>query len=427
MTKLERLQGEFVAIEAKAKPLHEKESRTDAEAAEFKDLLAQMKAKKAEIDLEVEATSAFSSLPGDRVEVHDVADEAPYAMGEFLQDVAFEARTHEKRPRLVRHQQRNRIMAAASGMNEGLPAEGGFMVGTDFASGMVRRVYDNSQVVNRCSKLTISGTSNSIKINGIDETSRATGSRWGGVRGYWIEEAGTLTGSKPKFRQIELLLKKQAVLYYATDEVLQDATALEQNANMVVSGEIQFLLQDAIINGNGAGKPLGILQGPCLVSVDAEPGQEADTIVFQNISKMWARCWAGSRANSIWLINQEIEPQLDLLSIPVGTGGAPVYMPPGGLADSPYGRLKGRPVVPIEQCAALGDAGDIILADLGQYQLADKGGVQMASSMHVEFLTDQMVFRFIYRVDGQPLWHSALTPYKGAGTLSPFVTLAARA
>jgi len=137
---------------------------------------------------------------------------------------------------------------------------------------------------------------------------------------------------------------------------------------------------------------------------------------------------APSRLNSVWLINQEIEPQLDTLAVPVGTGGFPVYMPPGGIADAPYGRLKGRPVIAIEQCQALGDAGDIILADFSQYMIADKGGVQSASSMHVLFTTDEMTFRFIYRVDGQPLWNSALTPYKGtSNTLSPFVTLGARA
>ncbi len=126
-------------------------------------------------------------------------------------------------------------------------------------------------------------------------------------------------------------------------------------------------------------------------------------------------------------MNQEIEPQLDGLVLPVGTGGVPVYLPPGGIADSPYGRLKGRPVIPIEQAAALGDKGDLMLADFSQYQLIDKGGVQAASSMHVQFLTDEMVFRFIYRVDGQPSWKASLTPYKGSNKLSPFVTLAARA
>jgi hypothetical protein len=48
-------------------------------------------------------------------------------------------------------------------------------------------------------------------------------------------------------------------------------------------------------------------------------------------------------------------------------------------------------------------------------------------SVHVAFLTDESIFRFIYRVDGQPIWNAALTPFKGSNTLSPFVVLAARA
>ena len=42
-------------------------------------------------------------------------------------------------------------------------------------------------------------------------------------------------------------------------------------------------------------------------------------------------------------------------------------------------------------------------------------------------MTDESVFRLVYRCDGQPLWSAALTPFKGSNTLSPFVTLAERA
>jgi len=70
--------------------------------------------------------------------------------------------------------------------------------------------------------------------------------------------------------------------------------------------------------------------------------------------------------------------------------------------------------------------GDIVLANLDQYLLIDKP-MQSAMSIHVQFLTDQTVFRFVYRVDGQPAVHSALTPYKGSNTRSPFVALATRA
>ena len=70
---------------------------------------------------------------------------------------------------------------------------------------------------------------------------------------------------------------------------------------------------------------------------------------------------------------------------------------------------------------------DIILADLSQYQMIQKGGVQAASSIHVQFLTDETAYRFVYRVDGQPAWHDTLTPHKGSSPVSPFVALATRA
>jgi HK97 family phage major capsid protein len=101
-------------------------------------------------------------------------------------------------------------------------------------------------------------------------------------------------------------------------------------------------------------------------------------------------------------------------------------MPPGGLSDAPYARLKGRDIIPTEYNAALGTPGDITLVDLSQYMLVDKGGVQMATSMHVAFDTDEMRFRITYRVDGKPMWSKPMTPYKGSTLRSPFVGLAQR-
>ena len=185
-------------------------------------------------------------------------------------------------------------------------------------------------------------------------------------------------------------------------------------------------MDTAIVNGSGNGQPLGILNAGCLATVDAESGQAADTVVAENIIKMRARLFPQSRANSVWLINQNVEPQLHAMSLAVGVGGVPVYMPAGGLSGSPYDTLYGRPVIPIEQCPSLGDLGDIILADLNGYILAQKGGIESAMSIHVKFDYDESVFRFVMRVDGQPIRASALTPYKGTDTLSHFVVLAAR-
>ena len=88
--------------------------------------------------------------------------------------------------------------------------------------------------------------------------------------------------------------------------------------------------------------------------------------------------------------------------------------------------LLGRPVIPVEHCAVLGTPGDVVLADLSQYLLIDKGAPRQDYSMHVNFLTDEGVFRFVYRVDGQPSWKKPLTPKSAGSTLSPFISLATR-
>jgi HK97 family phage major capsid protein len=321
-----------------------------------------------------------------------------------------------------------RLSQRATGLNEGVPSEGGFLVQQDFAQELIKRTYETGQVFNRCRQQPISGNANGIKINAVAETSRADGSRWGGILAYWKSEAALKTKSKPTFRQIELDLKKLIGLCYATDELLADAAALEAVLMQGFSEEIAFKLDDGVINGTGAGQMLGILASPALVTVAIEAGQPADSLDPQNIIKMWSRCWGRSRLNAVWYINQDIEPQLFSLGIAIGTAGSTIYMPPGGLSGQPYGTLFGRPVIPIEHCQTLGDAGDIILFDPSQYIVADKGGLQSASSIHVQFIYDETVFRFVYRVDGQPIWHAALTPFTGAAnTLSPYVTLAARA
>ncbi len=318
--------------------------------------------------------------------------------------------------------------AAASGLNETVPSEGGFLVQQDFTNDLLQDLIKTGILAPKCRPQQISGPANSIKINGVDETSRVS-SRFGGIVGYWADEAEEKTKSKPKFRKIELNLHKIIGLCYATDELLADAAALESFIRAAFPSEFGFLVDDAIVNGTGAGQPLGILNAGCLIQQAKETGQKADTIMAENVIKMSSRIFASSYQNADWYINQMCLPQLYTMSIAVGTGGQLVFVPPGGLSVAPYGMLLGRPVIPIEQCAALGDLGDIILANMNGYILAQKGGIRSDVSIHVRFIYDESVFRFVLRLDGQPVRASALTPYKGGATAtqSDFIALAERA
>jgi HK97 family phage major capsid protein len=134
---------------------------------------------------------------------------------------------------------------------------------------------------------------------------------------------------------------------------------------------------------------------------------------------MWKRRWSGV-SDYVWFINQDVMPQLDQLYLT-----STLAVPPNFLAYGPDGvmRMKGKPVIEVEYAQTMGTEGDILLAAMSQYQAIDKGGVQTAESIHVAFATDETCYRFVYRIDGQPSWHSALTPLHGSNTQSPFVSL----
>lgn len=346
-----------------------------------------------------------------------VGDRRVNGFGEFLVAVHRAGAGQGTDPRL--------FQAAGQGANETVGADGGFLVPTEYANDIEHRMY-GGELLSRVSKRTLT-TGNSIELTQVDETSRATGSRHGGVQAYWVDEGTAPSGSRPKYARQEWKPRKLAALGYATDELLADASMIESEMFDSFVDELQFVTEDAVVAGTGAGMPQGILNSGCLVTVAKETGQAAATFEKANIDKMWSRMHARSRAGAVWLINQDVEPQLDDLQMVIGTGGVPVYLPPGGLSETPFARLKGRPVIPVEYCPTLGTVGDILLVNLGQYVMVDKGEPQRASSMHVAFTTDEQAFRVTYRVDGHPRWRTALTPYKGSATQSPFVALATRA
>lgn len=319
------------------------------------------------------------------------------------------------------------IAKAASGMGENTGSDGGFLVPTEFVTKILERVYSPANLLGMTDSYTVA--SNVIAFPRSAETSRANGSRWGGVRAYWRDEGDQGTATKTTFGRLQLTLHKLFVMINASDELLSDAQgiALEQYLFRVASEEINFVVSDAILNGSGSGQPLGILNSSCLITVAKEIGQAAATLNTQNVLNMWSRLWAPCRQKAVWLIHQDVEPQLHTMTI--GAGGADIvaYLPPGGLSANPYATLMGRPVLPVEWCATLGAAGDIVLADLRHYVTATKGLIESALSIHLRFDYDESVFRFIFRLDGVPWWSAPLTPYKGSNTQSCFVTLAERA
>lgn len=317
------------------------------------------------------------------------------------------------------------IQAAASGMNESIGSEGGFFLQPTLLPGVLEPVYTEDPLLSRVTRIPITGAG--LKYNVVDETSRATGSRYGGLQMYWVAEADTALQKKPKLRQMELSPKKIMGIGYLTDELQEDAAAAEVLLVNAFQNELRFMLTDAIFRGSGAGMPKGFLNSGAKVEQAIEGSQtiaNTNASIATNLSKMLSRIPESMWGDVIFLYQQELLPSL--VTAVIGSSTVPIFTQPGGLKDAPAGALLGRPAFPSEFCEAVGTPGDIIALVPSQYYLGDTGAAKSSTSVHVRFLYDEGTMKITYRVDGHLTWTVAVTPFKGALTRSPVVTLAVR-
>ncbi len=313
----------------------------------------------------------------------------------------------------------SRLQAAASTYgNEGTGADGGFAVPPQFAQTISAVALEEESLLSYADNTPVTGNSMSFPK---DETTP-----WGstGITANWEGEGDTKSSKKPGLKLDHLRLKKLSVLVGATDELLADSAAMGAYLAKKMSEAVRWKSNDAIINGNGTGMPLGILNGGSVVSIAKETSQAAATIVAANLSKMLARVLKGG-GNLVWLINPDAMPQIHLLTL----GDTPIWTPPQeGFKGAPNGFLLGRPIVETDACDTVGSVGDIILANMGGYRAITKaGGEEFSESMHLWFDQDVTAFKLNFRMDGQPALSDAITPPNSTATRSHFATIAARA
>lgn len=402
-------------------------SELEAQAVNLRDSIKRLEALEAHEQEARRLQAPASKTPNISITREEGCDESGQyrgfrSLGEQLQSV------HRASLPGNRVDERLEKIRAASGLNETNLSEGGFLVQSDFMVDLQRDTYSSGTLASKCRRVALGPNSNTLEFIEIDESSRADGSRYGGVRAYWRAEAATVAASKPKLKTSRITVEDMMAICYVTDQALQDAPSLGSLVREAYAEEMAFVLDAAIVEGDGAGKPLGIKTAPCLITIAKESNQTNDTLVFANVSKMRQSMTRRGRQNAEWLINDELLPQLEALYVPLGTAtGLPVFTPAGQFGTKQE-LLYSRPVTEVEACSALGDLGDIFFADLSEYLLVEKGTIDAQTSIHVRFEYGENCFRFTMRCNGRPRPSTALTPYKATSGAkrSPFVTLAAR-
>jgi HK97 family phage major capsid protein len=340
--------------------------------------------------------------------------------GEFEHMAAFARAIHWNNKRPDDQAKLARIVNTFSSV---VPSDGGFLIPETLRAELLRVSLESSVVRSRARVIPMETLR--VPIPMIDSTTNS-GSVYGGMVAYWGEESAALTESAAKFGKIMLEANKLYGFAIAPNELLQDSLlSFVALIDQLWPEAISFFEDLGFLRGSGVGEPYGLLGNPATVAVDKETGQDAATVVFQNVIKMYSRMLPASLSRAVWLASPEVFPELATMALNVGTAGSAVWMPDAH--GAPQLTLLGRPVILTEKAQVLGTQGDLAFVDMGYYLIGDRQSMSADSSKEYKFGHDQTAFRIIQRVTGRPWLQQAITPANGSSnTLSPFVELATR-
>ena len=340
------------------------------------------------------------------------ASDAPKSfesLGEFL---AVVARNPNDQRLASMYQERH----AAEDQSMGDGPRGGFMVPTQFVSDVLR--VDQQEAIFRPRARVIPAGSPpdaAITMPALDQTGTTGSSVRGGVDVTWVEEGGSKPQTDAKLRQITLEPKEVTATMVANDKLLRNWQAAGSFLQDLMRDAVFNAEEDAFLNGNGVGKPLGLLNAGAIYGVSRTT---SNSIVTADIDNMVSRMLMRGGA-PVWLASQSTMPKLRQLKDDEGHRLWVDSLVPGTPPT-----LGGAPVLWHELSPQLGSKGDLAMVNLAYYLIKDGSGPFVAASEHVKFQENKTMFKIFWNVDGQPWLTQPFKQEKGY-EVSPFVVLKA--
>jgi HK97 family phage major capsid protein len=301
----------------------------------------------------------------------------------------------------------------------GLPSSGGFAVPESLSAQWLDDALPLEIVRPRATVWTMESATR--KVAGWDGANQSS-TFHGGLAMEFIAEAAPATKQVGKLRAIELAAKKGAIFVDVSSELIDDGAGFDAQLELAMKRSLSQGIDYNLLCGAGGGAPLGVINSPGVITVAKETGQTKQTIIWENLCKMFARMYAPGQQRAVWVANSSAIPQLLSLSIAIGTGGSHI---PAMTESNGEFKLLGRPVLFTPNLPALGTASDIIFVDLSQYAMGLRKSIRLERSNIPGWTNDLVSYRAIVRFDGQGTWSAAITPRNG-DSLSWCVSLAAR-
>lgn len=314
--------------------------------------------------------------------------------------------------------------AQKAALAESSGTTGGYTVPVEFMMRLMQLVIQQSVIRPRAQVFPMAARE--LRIPTLDVTTpQAAGvtAFLAGLQAQWAEEAASRPEFEPAFKDVALIAHMLTGFTLASNEILADnAVALDALLARLFTQAISWFSDYAFLQGNGAGKPVGILGAPVTISVTRTTSNK---FLLADVANMYAKLLTTSMGSACWVMSQSVIPQLIQLADAANrvVWIPNIQSPSGGIAQTPPTTLLGLPIIFTEKLPPLGSSGDVMLIDASYYLIGDRMQIEIASSIHYAFRNYQTAWRFVSRVDGKPWLDSFITLADGSSTVSPFISL----
>ena len=295
---------------------------------------------------------------------------------------------------------RTRFRDISNVLQEGNDQQGGYLVPIEYDNRLVDVLNEENIMRSLATKITTSGEH---KIN-IAATKPAAA---------WIEEGGALTFGDATFDQIMMDAYKLHVAIKVTEELLYDAAfnlegyIIDNFGKALANAE-----EDAFLNGDGKGKPMGIFdtkQGGQYGTTTSAASIGADDIInlVYNLKRPY-------RKNAAFITNDKTLAALRKLKDNNG-----VYLWQPALTAGEPDRLFGY-AIHTSQFAPEATAGKAAMAfgDFSYYNIGDRGSRSMQELKELFAGNGMVGYVMKERVDGRLILPEAVQILKMKGTAS---------
>ena len=270
-------------------------------------------------------------------------------------------------------------------LQEGTDSEGGYLVPDEFERTLVEALEEEN--VFRTLAHVIRTSSGDRKIPVVASKGSAN----------WVDEEGAYQESDDAFSQVSIGAYKLGTMIKVSEELLADSVFdLEAYISKEFARRIGAREEESFFNGDGKGKPLGILAAKDGAEVGVTAAS-ATAITADELIDLFYSVKSPYRKNAVWVLN---DATVRLIRKLKDANGQYLWQP--ALREGEFDTILGKKIYtsPFMPTAAAG-AKTILFGDLSYYWIGDRQGVAFKRLNERYADMGQVGFLASKRVDGK--------------------------